>query len=112
MVETDKTREQLIHELTALCQRIAQLETIDITRQRLASRVDQEHKLKDIKGMPNSLVNEFNNILTVMLGYTELSLHDVPQDSAIWHRLQHILAAGKRAKNLVQQISIYSSQTS
>jgi hypothetical protein len=32
-------------------------------------------------------INEFNNALTVVLGYAELALYDVPPDSVIWHRL-------------------------
>lgn len=55
--------------------------------------------------LPEHVVNELNNILAVILGYTELALGDVKQDSVIWKRLQHICVAGCRAKKLVQQLS-------
>jgi hypothetical protein len=64
MEEAEITREQLIVELHALYKRLAQLESSTTYR-----------------------INEFNNALTVVLGYAELALYDVPPDSVIWHRL-------------------------
>jgi hypothetical protein len=81
MEEAEITREQLIRELQALCKRLAQLESSTTSR-----------------------VNEFNNALTVVLGYTELALYDVPPGSVIWNHLQQVAVAGKRVQEIAQQL--------
>ena len=43
-------------------------------------------------------------ILAAIMGYTELSLIDIPQESAVRKNLKQVLKAGGRAKELVQQI--------
>src|SRR5713226_2089328 len=52
----------------------------------------------------------FNNMLAAILGYTELVMDDVPRESLAWHRLQRVLTAGERAKDLVRQILTVSRQ--
>jgi hypothetical protein len=81
MKEAEITREQLIGELQTLCKRLAQLESSTTYR-----------------------VNEFNNALTVVLGYAELALYDVPPDSVIWHHLQQVVVAGKRVQEVAQKL--------
>ncbi len=51
-----------------------------------------------------ALAHDFNNILTAMIGYTELSLAQIPVDSTIKQNLWEILQAGRRAKELVDQM--------
>ena len=54
----------------------------------------------------------FNNILSAILGYTELSLDDVPPESQVWHNdSQEVLRAGMRGRDLVQHILRFSRHT-
>jgi signal transduction histidine kinase len=57
------------------------------------------------------MAHDFNNILSAILGYTELSCEDLPQDSPIWRNLQKVLSAGIRAKGLIQRVLEFSRQT-
>jgi CheY-like chemotaxis protein len=50
-------------------------------------------------------------MLAVILGYTELALAALPPDSLPGHHLRPVLAAGERARGLVQQILTFSRQT-
>ena len=45
-----------------------------------------------------------------MLGYTELVLATLPEESHAWRNLKEVLAGGQRAKDLVQQILTFSRQ--
>ncbi len=62
------------------------------------------HKMEVLGTFTAGIAHDFNNVLSIMLGYTDLTLYDVPQGSVAWHNLQEILQAGRRAKDLIQQI--------
>jgi signal transduction histidine kinase len=53
----------------------------------------------------------WRNILTAILGYTELALDDIRQESTAWNYLHEVRKAGLRAKTLVQQILTFSRRT-
>jgi PAS domain S-box-containing protein len=91
----------------------AALETsIDITeRKRLETQLRQAQKMQAIGTLAGGIAHDFNNILSAILGYTELALDEVEQGSAVWNKLQGTLAAGRRARDLVQQILAFSRQT-
>ena len=48
---------------------------------------------------------------SAVLGYTELSLDDIPPESHVWHNLQAVLSAGIRGRDLVQHILRFSRHT-
>jgi PAS domain S-box-containing protein len=85
---------------------------IDITdRKQTEKAVQQAHKLQAIGTLAGGFAHEFNNILGVILGFADLTQSQVPRGSQIWEHLQHILVAGRRAKDVVQQILTFSRQT-
>ncbi len=58
--------------------------------------------------LAGGLAHDFNNILGVMLGYTEMTLAALPEDSPLRRKLQQVLKAGQRGKELVHQILAFS----
>ena len=84
---------------------------IDVTQKwQLEKRLAQAQKMEAIGTLAGGIAHDFNNILSAIMGYTELSLIDIPQDSAVRKNLKQVLKAGGRAKELVQQILTYSRQ--
>jgi two-component system cell cycle sensor histidine kinase/response regulator CckA len=61
--------------------------------------------------LAGGIAHEFNNMLAVILGFTALTQHEVSANSVAAARLQHVLDAGHRAKDLVQQILAFSRQS-
>jgi signal transduction histidine kinase len=82
-----------------------------IARKRLEVQLRQAQKMEAIGTLAGGIAHDFNNILTAILGYTELALDDIRQDSAVWRYLQEVHKAGQRAKTLVQQILTFSRRT-
>ena len=80
-------------------------------RRRLEAQLLQAQKMQAIGVLAGGIAHDFNNILAAVLGFTELAAYDVPQASPAWHCLQNVLRAGKRARDLVQQILAFSRQT-
>ncbi|MEE9146814.1 MAG: PAS domain S-box protein [Candidatus Tectomicrobia bacterium] len=80
-------------------------------RQRLEAQLHQSQKMEAIGTLAGGIAHEFNNILTAILGYTELALHATPQESKVLSYLQQAGRACMRAKEVVQQILTFSRQT-
>jgi PAS domain S-box-containing protein len=68
-------------------------------------------KMEAIGTLAGGIAHDFNNILTAILGYTELTLNQVSQNTKAWRNLQGVLTAGKRATELVQQILTFSRKS-
>jgi PAS domain S-box-containing protein len=84
----------------------------DTTRRRhLEEQVRQMQKMEAIGTLAGGIAHDFNNILSAIMGYTDLTLEDVPQGSVAWRNLQEVLTASTRARDLVQQILTFSRQT-
>ena len=82
---------------------------IDITeRKKIEEHLLQDQKMKSMGTLAGGIAHDFNNILAGMLGYAELSKMSVPEENPASDYLDNVLKAGGRAKNLVQQILIFS----
>ena len=73
-------------------------------------QLQQVMKLQAIGTLAGGIAHDFNNILFPIVGYTELTMDDIPEDSQARQNLEEILKAANRAKELVQQILTFSRQ--
>jgi len=73
-------------------------------------QLQQVMKLQAIGTLAGGIAHDFNNILFPIVGYTELTMDDIPPDSQAYKNLEEILKATNRAKELVQQILMFSRQ--
>jgi signal transduction histidine kinase len=76
------------------------------------SELERQHdELRRLQTVLDALVegmgHHFNDILTVMLGFTDLALGRLPPDHPVNVHLREVLIAGQRAKELVIQLSTY-----
>ena len=84
---------------------------IDVTdKWQLEKRLAQAQKMEAIGTLAGGIAHDFNNILSAIIGYTELSLIEIPKGSPLQNNLQQVLKAGGRAKDLVRQILTFSRQ--
>ena len=77
---------------------------------RSEKQLQQVMKLQAIGTLAGGIAHDFNNILFPIVGYTELTMDDIPQDSQARKNLEEVLKATNRAKGLVQQILTFSRQ--
>ena len=71
----------------------------------------QSQKMQAIGTMAGGIAHDFNNILSAILGYADLTLEDLPEESASHDNLTQVIQAADRARNLVQQILAFSRQS-
>ncbi len=84
----------------------------DVTNEkRLERHVRQSQKLEAIGTLAGGIAHDFNNILAIMMGYTELALRDIKESTITAKKLEGVLKAGERARDLVRQILAFSRQT-
>ena len=85
----------------------------DISRIReLEKQLLQSQKLQAVGTMAGGIAHDFNNILASVLGYTELLKNRISdRKSKEYEYLDIISYSGNRAKDLVQQILLFSRQT-
>lgn len=81
------------------------------SRQHLEAQLRQAQKMQAIGTLAGGIAHDFNNILTAILGYTELTLDEVPRETTAWRNLQRVLTASERARDLVRQILTFSRHT-
>ncbi len=84
----------------------------DITEQRkLEAQVRQAQKLQAIGTLAGGIAHDFNNILMPIIGYTEMAMDDIANDSQLHRNLERVLQSGHRARELVRQILAFSRQS-
>ncbi len=81
-------------------------------RRSLELQLRESQKMEALGTMAGGIAHDFNNIVAAILGNVELALGDVPHDSAGAVSLQEIRKAGRRARDLVQQILAFGRRQS
>ena len=81
----------------------------DLTeRKKTEDLLRQSQKMEALGTLSGGIAHDFNNILFSIFGYTELAMADVPKDSRAYSFLSQVMTAADRAKELVQQILMFS----
>ncbi len=81
----------------------------DITEKvQLERQLRQSQRLESIGQLAGGVAHDFNNILTVILGYGDELLHVFEPGSPHWHEVAEIIKAGQRAQNLTSQLLAFS----
>ena len=85
----------------------------DITeRKSLEKQLKQSQKMEALGTLSGGIAHEFNNLLGIIIGNTELALDDVPEWNPAKDCLEEIRTASLRAKDVVRQIMSFARQTS
>lgn len=78
------------------------------TRLQLLSQLRESQKMEALGTLAGGVAHDFNNIVAAILGNVELGLDDVPESNPARTSLYEIRKAGRRARELVQQILAFS----
>ncbi len=81
----------------------------DLTeRKAFEQRLFQKQKLEAVGTLAGGVAHNFNNALTIILGYCNLLLEDMPADAAIRKNIESIKKAAERAALLTRQLHAFA----
>lgn len=90
---------------------ITRIKDLEKESLRIQAQLQQAQKMEAIGTLAGGIAHDFNNILSAVIGYTEIVLGDVAESTSQHQNLQEVLRAGNRARDLVNQILMFSRQT-
>lgn len=73
-------------------------------RLRLQQRLQQVEKMEAIGTLAGGVAHDLNNILGILVGYADLILVNLPQDSPLHKHVEKMMQAGVRAAAIVQDL--------
>lgn len=92
----------MLHDVTLLKQAEAE-------RDLLLAQREHARKMEALGTLANGVAHHINNILTIILGFTELAMSELPGESHTCSRLEKVIQGGLRARDVVQQILTFSN---
>ncbi len=80
-------------------------------KEKMAGQLRQAHKMEAIGTLAGGIAHDFNNILSAIMGYSQMIQSELPPDSRAMKRIDKVIGAGERARELVRQILSFSRKS-
>jgi len=77
---------------------------------KLEEQQRQSQKMEALRTLAGGIAHEFNNVLGTIVGFAELTMDLLPEDSRGRYNLKKVLSASDRAAEMVDQILSFSSR--
>ena len=93
------------------CQDITDRKRAEEERTRIENQLQQAQKMEALGTLAGGIAHDFNNILGIIMGFTQLAEYELGKGSPVLDKLDEVLKATNRAKDLVKQILAFSRRS-
>jgi PAS domain S-box-containing protein len=91
---------------------VTQRKKSDEEKERMQELLLQKHKMEAIGLLTSGIAHNFNNLMTAVQGYAELTLRVMNNKEPYYDNLSRILLTSKRATNLTRQLLLFGRKQS
>ncbi len=108
IAERQVAKEALQEQAAMLEEEITERRVAQDENERLQSQLLQAQKMESIGRLAGGVAHDFNNMLTVILGYTEMSKRLLPEGHRVRDNLREIMKAAERSRDITRQLLAFS----
>lgn len=87
---------------------IATRKLAEAEHDRLETQLRQAQKIESVGKLAGGIAHDYNNMLSVIMGYTEMALDGLDQDDAIREHLTEVLGAAQRSVEITRQLLAFA----
>ncbi len=87
---------------------ITEIRKAEEERTRLQEQLTQAQKMESVGRLAGGVAHDYNNMLSVILGYTELALFKTGADGPVYKELLEILKAAKQSADITRQLLAFA----
>jgi signal transduction histidine kinase len=103
-------RRELVGVNHRLQAKIKEKEISEVRREELQKQLRHRQRLETVGTLAGGIAHEINNVLVPIILFTDTALQDLPPSSASQADLLRVLAAARRAKDVVKKILTFSRE--
>jgi signal transduction histidine kinase len=109
-VDLEAMRHELVGVNDRLEAKIKEKEISEVRREELQKQLRHRQRLETVGTLASGIAHEINNVLVPIILFTDTALQDLPPSSAPRANLERVLAAARRAKDIVKKILTFSRE--
>jgi signal transduction histidine kinase len=109
-VDLEAMRHELVGVNVRLEAKIKEKEISEVRREELQKQLRHRQRLETVGTLASGIAHEINNVLVPIILFTDSALQDLPRPSAPRSNLERVLAAARRAKDIVRKILTFSRE--
>ena len=91
-------------------QDITERKNAEKAQQKLQAQLMQAQKMESVGRLAGGVAHDFNNMLSIIIGYSESALENLPSDDPLQEDITEILSAGKRSADITRQLLAFARQ--
>ncbi len=90
--------------LIVLARGISERKAAEEEKKSLMEQLHHAQRMESVGRLAGGIAHDFNNLLTPIIGFADIARREAPENSATVEKMERILRAAFRAKELVQQL--------
>ena len=94
--------------ILAIVRDITDRKNAEKEKERLHAQLLQSQKLEAVGTLAGGVAHDFNNMLTAIMGFTELSMMKIDENDPIYKNLENIRGASAKASDITRQLLAFS----